>query len=303
MHFGISVYDVGPRELVDIAVAAEDAGFDSLWLGEHLFLPCGYETVHPTQSGTEKPERSHFPRIVEPDTQLTDPWVGLAAVAATTRTIRLATGIYVLPLRHPLLTARSAATMGELSGGRFMLGVGSGWLREEFDAFGVPFETRGARQEEALSVLRQAFAGGPFVHRGEHFSFDAVQVSPRRVDVPLILGGNSQPALRRAARFADGWFASGNPAFEDAVALKRRLEELRSGPMPCYVRAGAFDPDVVVAYAAAGFDSLIFWAQDVMPLHPGDRRRAFELAAEQLRSALASGCELGDERCERGLLP
>lgn len=284
MKFGISVYNVGPAELVDIAVEAEAAGFDSLWLGEHLVLPCDYETVHPTHTGGRQKAETHFPRIIDPDTELTDPWVGLAAAAAVTRRIRLATGIYILPLRHPLLTARAAATLAELSGGRFLLGVGSGWLREEFNALDVPFALRGRRYEESLAVLRQAFAGGPFEHTGEQFRFGKVQISPRPVEVPLVLGGNTEPALRRAARMADAWFASGNPTFEEAVSYKRRLEDLHGGPMPCYVRCPEFDPTVVAGYAESGFDTLIFWSQDLASLDPGDRPRAFARAAEILRS-------------------
>lgn len=288
MRIGVSVYNVGVSELVDVAVAAEAAGFDSLWLGEHLVLPCGYETEHPTHTGTAVAERTHFPRIVDAGTRLTDPWVGLAAAAAATRTLRLATGIYILPLRHPLLTARAAATMAELSEDRFLLGVGTGWLREEFDALAVPFETRGSRHEECLQVLRRAFAGGPFSHDGRHFSFDAVQVSSSTVKVPLILGGNSDAALRRAARLADGWFASGNPTFDEAVALKQKLEDLRGGEIACYVRAGAVDLAAVAGYAESGFDTLVFWDQDLTAFGPGDRHRAYREVADRIRGALGT---------------
>lgn len=289
MRIGVSVYNVGAAELVEVAVAAEAAGFDSLWLGEHLFLPCGYATEHPTHTGMAIAERTHFPRIVDSGTRLTDPWVGLAAAAAATRTLRLATGIYILPLRHPLVTARAAATMADLSEGRFLLGVGTGWLREEFDALDVPFETRGSRHEECLQVLRQAFAGGPFSHQGRHFSFEAVEVSSLAVSVPLILGGNSDAALRRAARLADGWFASGNPSFSEAVALKRKLEDLRGGNIPCYVRAGAVDLEAVSGYREAGFDTLVFWDQDLTAFDPSHRLEAYREVADRIRGALGRG--------------
>ena len=119
MKFRISVYDVTASELVEIAVAAEAAGFDSLWLGEHLLLPAGYDAVHPTKEAAE--ERAA--PIVAAETRLTDPLLALAAAAARTERIQLATGIFLANLRHPLATARAAVTLQELAGGRFLLGV------------------------------------------------------------------------------------------------------------------------------------------------------------------------------------
>ena len=189
---GLSAYNVAAAELVEIARAADQAGFDSLWLGEHVVLPWGYGSVHPAHDGDEgKPATEPYRRIIEPSTQLIDPCVALAGAATVTTRLKLATGIYLLPLRHPLVTARAAATLDGLSGGRFMLGVGSGWLREEFAALAVPFEDRGQLYEESLEVLRAAFRGGPFQHSGKRFHTGEVQVSPRPVAVPLVLGGNS----------------------------------------------------------------------------------------------------------------
>ena len=280
MKIGVSVYNVTGATLLDIAGAAEQAGFDSLWLGEHLVLPFGYSATHPTREGLDAPDDTHFPRIVDPDTELLDPWVALSAAAARTSRIRLATGIYILPLRHPLLTARSAASLAELSGGRFMLGVGSGWLREEFEALDVPFAERGSRYEEILEVLRLAFQGGIFEYTGRHFHFPPVQVSPRPIDVSIVLGGNSDRALRRAARVADAWFASGTPTFDEAVRLRDRLEVLRrecgrADPIEAYFRMPAFDPSALTNYAAAGIDNVLFWAQDLCPTGVDDRWSAF----------------------------
>jgi probable F420-dependent oxidoreductase len=241
-RIGLSTYNVTTGELLDLARSADEAGFDSLWLGEHLVLPCGYESSHPTHvAGDATPAADNpFPTIVEATTELTDPMIALAAAAALTSRIRLATGIYILPLRHPLVSARSAATLHDVSGGRFMLGVGAGWLREEFDALGVPFADRGHLQDECLEVIKAALAGGPFHFTGKYFSFDEVQVTPRPVEVPLVLGGNSDRALARAARLADAWFASGTPSLEEAVGLRDRL--LRPGrphPAPAGLRPGA----------------------------------------------------------------
>ena len=224
--FSVSVYDLTATELIDIARTAEAAGFDGLWLGEHVLQPIGYGSIHPSHAASE-PADSRYPTIVSPSTRLLDPLVALAAAAAVTNHIRLGTAIYLLPLRHPLLTARAVATLTGLAPGRFSLGVGAGWLEEEFQALEIPFRGRGARHEEALRVLRAALAGGPFDHDGDCFRFQTVQVSPDPVPVPLVLGGNSRAALRRAALLADGWFASGNPAFEDAAALVDQLDRYR----------------------------------------------------------------------------
>lgn len=277
-RIGLTAYNVTTGQLLDIARAADEAGFDSLWLGEHLVLPCGYESSHPTHSARadgadradEVPADDPFPTVVEASTELTDPMVALAAAAALTSRLRLATGIYILPLRHPLVTARSAATLHELSGGRFMLGVGAGWLREEFDALGVPFADRGHLQDECLEVLKAALAGGPFRHSGKYFSFEEVQVSPRPVELPLVLGGNSSRALARAARMADAWFASGTPSFQEAVRLRDQLAESctragRTRPLPAYFRVPGYDPAVIGRYVAEGLENLVFWAQNVCP--------------------------------------
>jgi probable F420-dependent oxidoreductase len=283
MRIGVSVYNVRAADLVGLAVAADEAGFSSLWLGEHLVLPWGYGSAHPTHGETPADELRH-PRIVEESTELLDPFVALAAASAVTCRIRLATGIYLLPLRHPLLTARAVASLADVSGGRFMLGVGSGWLQEEFDALDVPFATRGSRYEESLTVLRAAFRGGPFEHAGRHWKFGPVQISPRPVDAPIVLGGNSDAALRRAAAVADAWFASGNPTFDEAVGLRGRLIAHcrdRDRRLETYVRVPAFDPSVVGRYEEAGFDNVLFWAEDICP--PGaDRHASFGVASEQL---------------------
>lgn len=278
---GLSVYDMPVRDVVELARAADELGFDSLWLGEHVVLPDGYASEHPTHGGTA--HQHHTGAVVDPSTDLLDPWVALGAAAAATSRIRLATGIYLLPLRHPLLTARAACTLQDLSGGRFVLGVGSGWLQEEFDALDVPFDSRASRMEEALAVVRRAIGGGTFSHRGRHFAFGLVQVSQRPVDVPVVLGGSSDRALRRAARLGDGWFASGTPSFAEAVRLRDRLLELAERTMPVHVRIEKPDPDLVDRYRSAGFDEVIVWADQVWTGDtPAERRAALARAASAL---------------------
>ena len=221
--------------------------------------------------------------------------MALAACASVTTNLRLATGIFILPLRHPLLTARMTLTLQDVAGGRFLLGVGSGWLEEEFDALGVPFGDRAARMDETLAILRLAWSGDVFSHEGPLFPFGNVQLSPEPVDVPLILGGNTERALRRSATSGDGWFSSGTPSFEDAVRLRDRVVELRDaagkhGAFPIYVRAAHPDPADLARYETEGFEHVLVWADELWP-RTGDlaeKRRAFATAAADLGVARQS---------------
>lgn len=277
---GLSVWDLAGPDLLDLARAADEAGFDAVWLGEHVVLPTGYRSDHPTsgQAGEH-----HTGPVLDPGTELLEPFTALGAVAGATTRLGLATGIHLPALRHPLLTARAAATLAELSGGRFVLGVGAGWLEEEFDALGVPFAERGARLEEAVAVLRAAWRGGPFRHDGRHFRFGPVQLSARPVDVPVVLGGNTDRALRRAVAVGDGWFASGTPTLDEAVRLRDRVEELAGRPFPTWFRVAAADPRLVERYRAAGIGDVVVWADQVWRGDgPAERRRSLVAAAGAL---------------------
>jgi probable F420-dependent oxidoreductase len=271
MRIGISCYDRPVGDLVELAAAAERAGFDSIWLGEHVVAPLHYSSHHPTQpgSGTHGGTSNHDGKpIVDPSVELVDPLIALAACAARTSTIGLATGIYLLPLRHPLITARAAATVSNLSDGRLRLGVGSGWLREEFAALDAPFAGRTARMEEAIAVLRGVWQGGPFDFHGSHYDFDLVQVSTHHVPVLVVLGGNSEPALRRAVALGDGWFSSGIPTFEQAQRLRDRIVELhgelgRTDALATTWRIASLDPELVDRYTRDGFEELLVMQYDV----------------------------------------
>ena len=271
MRIGISCYDLPPVELVELAAAAERAGFDSIWLGEHVLAPVQYGSHHPTQPGSEADHgtANHNGKpIVDPSVELVDPLVALAAAAARTNALGLATGIYLVPLRHPLLTARAAATLSDLSGGRLRLGVGAGWLREEFTALGVPFAGRTTRTEEVVEVLRAAWRGGPVEFRGSHYQFDPVQISTHPIRVPIVLGGNSEPALRRAGALGDGWFSSGIPTLDEACRLRDRIGTLhdelhRPEPLATTWRIAGPDPELVDRYDRAGFEELLVMQYDV----------------------------------------
>ena len=207
MRFGISFANVGTfvkgPGAARLAQAAESAGFDSLWTVEHILYPEGYESTYPYAPEGKMPGSGKNP--------IPDPLVWLGYAAAVTSSIRLATGISLLPERHPLTFAKEVATLDLLSDGRVTLGIGIGWLREEFDALGVPWERRGPRTEEYVGVMRQVWADDDVTFDGEFVSFSRVSSNPKPVAgrVPVHIGGHSEAAARRAGRIGDGLFLAG----------------------------------------------------------------------------------------------
>jgi probable F420-dependent oxidoreductase len=288
MRIGLTAYDLPARELLELAAAADQAGFSSLWLGEHVVLPIGYSTRHPTEPLPD--QKHHTGPIVSPDTELVDPLVQLGAAAAVTSRILLATGIFILPLRHPLAVARSACTLQELAEGRFVFGLGFGWLEEEFTVLDVPFRERISRFEEGIDVLRHAWRSGRVSHEGRHFSISGVQVTKRVTQIPLMLGGNSERALDRACRLGDGWFSSGTPTFEESARLRGELLRRRAGseradePFELVFRMEGSSPDTARRYADAGFEEVLVWADQVWPADQpiGAKRESLLAAADAL---------------------
>jgi len=284
---GITVYDLPPAELVPLAVAADRAGFDAIWLGEHIVLPVSYEAAHPT-NGVDTDAHHIAGPIVDVDTELLDPFVALGAAAGATTHLRLATGIFILPLRHPLAVARAACTLQDISGGRFLFGIGAGWLEEEFAALDMPFTERGARYNEAIELLRAAWAGGAIEHHGPHFDVTGVQVTPRPTHVPLVIGGNTPRAMKRSALVGDAWFSSGTPSFDEARRLRDDLHAIRdehgrTEEFRCYVRVEGCDPGAIEAYTEAGLTDVVVWADKIW--HGGsldDKRESLAKAGELL---------------------
>jgi probable F420-dependent oxidoreductase len=224
MKFGLMFANAGPFGLPDralgLAQAAEACGFESLWTVEHVVVPAGYQSRYPYAGSGRMPGPDDMP--------LPDPLIWLSFVAAVTKTIRLATGIVILPQRHPFYLAKELATLDQLSGGRTVLGVGIGWLREEFDALGIPFEERASRAEEACAALRTLWRpGGAQPFAGKHFQWGPVHSNPKPVQpggVPIVVGGHAKGAARRAARVGDGWF----PVGVDLETLAAGQAELRA---------------------------------------------------------------------------
>jgi probable F420-dependent oxidoreductase len=202
--------------VLDICRAAEEAGFESLWGGEHVIMPTSIESSYPYTADGKVP--------AQPDTPIPDPLIWLAFAAAAAPTLRLGTCILIVPQRNPLILAKELATLDRLSGGRVELGLGVGWLREEFDALGVPWERRGARNDEYIEAMRALWAGPHAEFHGEFVDFAPVTCSPRPVQesIPILVGGDTDAAIARAVRIADGYFP-GEGDTDRLVALLARL--------------------------------------------------------------------------------
>jgi probable F420-dependent oxidoreductase len=215
MKFGLPLFGVSPRFYGEIAQAAEANGFESVWMPEHLVFP---ETIPPTYLYSE----SGSPPV-NADTPLFDVWVSLAYIAHATSTIRLATNVYILPLRHPIEVARSTVTLDRLSNGRVTLGIGVGWLEDEFVAVGRGFHDRGKRTDAMIPLLRRLWSDQVIEEHNEHFDFAPVkfQPKPRNGSIPIEVGGTTKPALRRAGRLGDGWIEVGSSTLEEA---KQKLD-------------------------------------------------------------------------------
>ena len=220
MKFVTSLAFAKPEELGALARAADEAGFAAAALSDHLIHPRKLETPYPyTPDGV--------PRW-EPFTDWPDAWVTVAYLAGLTERLRFHTSIYVLPMRNPLHVAKAVGTASVLSGGRVALGIGVGWMRQEFELSEQKFERRGARTNEMIEVLRKLWAGGWVEHHGEFYDFDALEMSPvPSEEIPIWSGGISEPALRRAAQRCDGWISDLHSTAELAD-FARRLGEYRA---------------------------------------------------------------------------
>jgi probable F420-dependent oxidoreductase len=212
--------DHGPELLLPVAEAAERLGFDSVWATDHALMSYERRSEYPYgHSGTEI--------ALNPGIGWLEPLAALSFVAARTERTRLGTSVLVLPYRNPVLVASQAATLHVLSGDRLVLGVGAGWMREEFEALGLDPAERGARTDEYLEVLRTLWREDPASFRGRFVSFEDIVlgVPPRDSAPPLWVGGNSRPALRRALGHGEGWH--GFEVFPDQMGgIRATLEEL-----------------------------------------------------------------------------
>ena len=190
------------QDIVDVAQAAESAGLDSVWVGDHIAFPVEFTSQNPTMADGKYPYPTDNPRLEALTT--------LAFVAGATSTIRLAVNACVLPQRNPVVVGKAVATLDYLSGGRVIFGVTLGWLREEFDALGADYGHRRQLLEDGIEILRALWEQDQPSYEGETHSFLPLNMRPKPVQspVPVFVGGHSRPALRRAAAVGDGWLAS-----------------------------------------------------------------------------------------------
>ena len=203
---------------LELCRGAEAAGFESVWGGEHVVLPDSIMSKYPYTEDGKIP--------AEPDTPIPDPLIWLAFAAAAAPTLRLGTCILIVPQRNPLILAKELATLDALSGGRVELGLGVGWLKEEFDALGVDWARRGARNDEYIDAMRALWAGPHAEFHGEFVDFEPATCSPRPVNgnIPILVGGDTDAAIRRAVKLADGYF----PGEGDAEKLGALITKVRN---------------------------------------------------------------------------
>lgn len=214
MHFGVDLGRCNPRLWRDVARAADEHGYESVWIPEHLVFPIDIATSF-VDGATHAP--------VDPRTPTFDPFVMLASIAAVTEHVRLGTHVYNIGLRHPFVAARAVVSLDVVSDGRVEFGIGASWMKEEWDSVGLDFATRGARVDEAIAVCRRLWTEPVVAHRGRFFEFAAVAFEPKPVQprIPIHVGGDSTRALRRVAEHGDGWIGMIHDAHSFAASVAR----------------------------------------------------------------------------------
>jgi probable F420-dependent oxidoreductase len=232
MKFGTFITSQRPERIAANIRKAEDCGFESAWIGEHLILPVNYTSRYPYSPD------GRFP--APPDVPFHDPMLALAFAAAVTSRIRLATGVFVVPLRNPITTAKSVASLDVLSNGRVIFGVGVGWFAEEFAAAGASFPDRALRTREYIELMKALWTQDDPAYAGKTFSVEGVRFNPKPIQKPhppIVVGGTSDLAIKRAVRYGDGWYAVAR-SMDEARELLAKLEQQR--------RAGGRDKPVEV---------------------------------------------------------
>jgi probable F420-dependent oxidoreductase len=241
-----------PENLARVAKAAEDAGYDSLWTGEHVVLP----------------DPQVPPSPVPPEGRMLDPAVALTWAAAHTSRVKLGTGIIILPQRNPLVLAKELASLDVLSGGRLLFGIGVGYLKPEFDAIGVPLEDRGRRSLEYVEAMREIWSAERPEYHGTYVDFSGVVANPRPLQQPgppVIMGGNTKPAYRRTITHGDGWYGYALDVDATAAAVAGLKEAAERYERPAWLGEveitvtprGRLDAGTVERFAELGVHRLV----------------------------------------------
>ncbi len=248
-----------PATLRAVGRESEDRGFESIWLPEHVVLFDEYESQYPYSPDGRFPGGG--------DTGMLEPLGALAFLAAVTDRVRLGTAICLIPQRNPVYTAKAVTDLDAMSGGRVEFGIGVGWLREEFEALGMPFERRGQRADEHLAVMKTLWQDEVSTFRGELYDLPPCRMYPKPVQrphPPIHVGGESDAALRRVARHAQGWFSFNRPPadlpeglgrLEAALAVEGRSRDDVTVTVCPYFQT--VTPADLEAYQAAGVDRLV----------------------------------------------
>ncbi len=235
---------------------AEELGFESIWMGEHIAFPFEFKSRYPGSPDGKPP--------VRPDIHLPDPLIVFAYLASITSKIRFGTGVFVLPLRNPFAVAKAVATLDQLSNGRFIFGLGVGWLKEEFDYVGMNWEDRALRSNEYMKLMTALWSEERPSFKGKTISAEGFLVTPKTVQQPhppFVIGGHGDAAYKRAARLADGFYATCNN-LEEAAQTIARLREVERGyerakPLEITMGLGSVTVDDVKRLEEMGVERLI----------------------------------------------
>jgi probable F420-dependent oxidoreductase len=266
VKLGVCIPLVNPTATAEfvrrVGTVAEQLGFASLWVGEHVVLFDDHDSTYESAPGEDKTDAELESEQVE-----LEPFTSLAYLAACTETIRLGTGVCVLPQRNPVYAAKEAANVDWLSGGRFEFGVGLGWLAEEYQAVGATFARRGARLESYLEVVSTCWNDEVSEHHDEFYDLPACRFYPKPLQdphPPIVLGGNTDATLRRVARGAQGWYAlslSPEQLAPRIELLERELSRTGRARTDITIRAcpwpDPYDERTISAYAELGLDEVV----------------------------------------------
>ncbi len=284
MKFGLIPVNIGVQsidQMVGIARHAEASGFESVWTFEHAIVPIDYQSKYPYNPSGKMG--------VAPETNLVDPLIALAAVATATSTIRLGTGVNILSQTNPLLAAKQAASLDFVSNGRFIYGVGIGWLQEEFVAMGTPFERRGARFDDYVVAMKKVWSGEVVEHDSDFINwhgFKSYPVPVQKPHVPIIIGGSKGKIYERIALHGDGWYAPTGSLDELATMLanlKRVCAEVGRDFGSIEITTmwpGSGGTEVVEAFAKLGVSRLVV---PLMALGPDPMKGIADLSKAVIR--------------------
>jgi probable F420-dependent oxidoreductase len=256
MKFGAFLVQHRGPSLAAAARAAEDLGYESAWMGEHIGFPGELKSIYPYRRSGRPP--------IPMDAPIVDPITAFAFLAGLTSKIKFATGVFVVPLRNPFALAKQIATLDQLSNGRFMFGIGIGWLKEEFEWVGMPWENRALRNKEYLQLMTALWSQKDPVYKGKAVRTEGFKFEPKTVQQPhppFIFGGNTEAAMKRAARLGEGWYGVCH-SIEEAAVLIKQLREIekryqRGNPLEISVVIGAVTIDSVKRLADLGVGRIV----------------------------------------------